>query len=177
MNEEFGEFWYDSNLCGIDSLPIQLEPIESEIGKYAIETITLVNPLNEPVKFRTQISNSDYFGLEVKRNKIIHLEPNASIDVVVIFIPAAVGFADHNSLVTFSNEKVGKITYELRGVGLEPECQDLINITAEIGQGEIVNVSFRNTTESAVYCDLSLQGKIKCSFKMTYLLFSPYLKL
>ncbi len=34
LNDETGEFWYDLKLVGIDALPIQLEPIESEIGKY-----------------------------------------------------------------------------------------------------------------------------------------------
>ena len=133
--------------------------MESEIGRYTTEKIHLTNPLNELVKFRTIISNSNYFGLEDKKNEIIHLEANASTDVSIVFIPGSVGFSDHYTLVTFFNEKCGNITYEIKGMGLEPECQDPINITAEIGHGQIVNVSFRNTTETVIYCDLSLHDE------------------
>lgn len=159
LNEEFGEFWYDLKLSGADASPILLEPIESEIGRYVSEKITITNPLNEAVKFHTSISNSNYFGLEDKKNEYIHLDANGKADIAIIFIPGSVGLADHCTLVTFSNEKIGNITYELKGVGLEPECQELINITSEVGKGSIVNVNFRNTTESAVYCDLSLEDK------------------
>ena len=82
----------------------------------------------------------------------------------VVFIPAAIGYSDHYTLVTFFNEKLGNITYELKGVGLEPDCQDPINITSEIGQGQIVNINFRNTTDSAIYCDLNLIGDYKFIF-------------
>ena len=157
VNEEFGEFWYDLKLSGVDALPIQLEPIESEIGRYTKETIKITNPLNEPVKFKTTISNSNYFGLEDKMNEVVHVEANGTEEINIIFIPAAIGLSDHYTLVTFFNEKIGHITYELKGIGLEPDCQDPINITSEIGQGQIVNVSFRNTTNSTVYCDLLLK--------------------
>ena len=158
LNEEFGEFWYELKLTGVDSLPIELEPIEAELGKYAIQVIKLKNPLNEQVKFRTLISNSNYFGLENKQNEFITIEANDATDVNVVFIPAAIGYSDHYTMVTFFNEKLGNITYELKGVGLEPDYQDPINITSEIGQGQIVNINFRNTTDSAVYCDLNLIG-------------------
>ncbi len=156
INEEFGEFWYDLKLASSDPSAIQLEPVESEIGKYATVAIKLTNPLDEPVKFKTSVSNSNYFGLEDKKHELFHLEPNASADVSIVFIPGAIGAADHSTTVTFASDKVGNVRYELNGFGLEPECQETINITSEIGQGQIVNVSFRNTTESAIYCDISL---------------------
>ncbi len=156
LNEEFGEFWYDLKLSSNDANTIQLEPVECEIGKYASVVINLANPLDEAIKFKTNISNPNYFGLEDKKHEQFHLEANSSIDVSIVFIPGAVGFSDHSTIVTFLNEKLGNIRYDLKGVGLEPECQDPINITSEIGQGQIVNVSFRNTTESAVFCDINL---------------------
>lgn len=156
VNEEFGEFWYDIKLVAIDALPVQLEPIESELGKYASQVIKVNNPLDEPVKFRTVISNTNYFGLEDKKNEYIHLEPNEAREVVVVFVPGAIGLSDHYSLLTFINEKIGNLTHELKGIGLAPEIQEIVKITAEVGQGHIVNINFRNTTDSSIYCDLCL---------------------
>ena len=42
----------------------------------------------------------------------------------------------------------------MRGVGLEPDTQDPIHITAECNQAQLVTINFRNSTDSAIYCDL-----------------------
>jgi hypothetical protein len=68
------------------------------------------------------------------------------------------GLSDHYSLLSFFNEKVGNITYELRGIGTEPDTQDPINITAEVNQSQLVTINFRNSTDSAIYCDLKILG-------------------
>lgn len=34
LNDETGEFWYELKLLSVDSLPIQMEPIEAEVGRY-----------------------------------------------------------------------------------------------------------------------------------------------
>ena len=157
MNEEFGEFWDDIKLVSIDALLIPVEPIESELGKYDSKFMRIGNPMDEPIKYKTVISNSSYFGLEDKRNEYIHLEADETKEISVVFVPGAIGLSDHYTLLTFFNEKVGNISYELKGIGLEPEYQETVKITAEVGQGHIVNINFRNTTDSSVYCDLCLQ--------------------
>ena len=156
MNEEFGEFWYDLKLSSLDPLPVALDPFEAEVGRFEVRTITIKNPLNEPVTYRTLLSNTNNFSLENRQNEELYIEANGSQDVNVLFTPATIGFSDHYCLVSFYNEKVGNVTYELRGVGLEPERQDPVNVTCEIGQTQIVNVNFRNPTDSAIYCDLKL---------------------
>jgi hypothetical protein len=89
----------------------------------------------------------------------VSLNANGSSDINSIFIPAAVGFSDHYAKISFLNEKLGNITNELSGLGLEPDVQDPINITSEMGQSQIVTINFRNSTDSAIYCDITLQGK------------------
>lgn len=122
--------------------------------------LKLSNPLNEPIQFKTIISNTNNFGLERKQNDRIRLEPNTTVDVNVIFTPSTVGpSSDHVGLIAFYNEKIGNITYELRGIGIEPDTQDPINITAEIGHSQMVTVNFRNSTDSAIYCDINLLGR------------------
>ncbi len=157
MNEEFGEFWDDIKLVSIDAFLIPVEPIESELGKYASKFMRIGNPMDEPIKYKTVISNSSYFRLEDKRNEYIHPEAGEAKEISVVFVPGAIGLSDHYTLLTFFNEKVGNISYELKGIGLEPEYQETVKITAEVGQGHIVNINFRNTTDSSVYCYLCLQ--------------------
>lgn len=158
-NERYGEFWYDLKLTSTDPLPIQLEPIKAEVGRFAIEKINLKNPLNENLTFRVSLTPSNYFSLERKQtDQQISVSANESVDVSVIFIPVAVGFSDHYAKMTFFNEKLGNIVYELSGLGIEPDLQDPINITSEIGQSQIVTINFRNSTDSAIYCDIILQG-------------------
>lgn len=126
-----------------------------------MKTIKLSNPLNEPVQFQTLISNPGNFALERKQNERIQLDPLASVDVNIVFTPSTLGDApQHACYISFFNEKVGNLTYELRGVGLEPETQDPINITAEIGHSQMVVINFRNSTDTSISCDIKLIGKI-----------------
>ena len=53
---------------------------------------------------------------------------------------------------------MGKIQYDLEGVGLKPSIQDEVSVSAEVGKNEMFTVNFKNTTDSAIYCDLILKG-------------------
>lgn len=118
------------------------------------------NPLNEPLQFQILISNTSNFTLERKQNERIHMEALGSADVNIVFTPSTLGHApDHSCVVSFFNDKVGNISYELCGVGLEPETQDPINITAEVGHSQMVIVNFRNSTDASIYCNILLLGK------------------
>ena len=44
MNDEFGEFWYDLKLSSLDPLPVALEPIEAEVGRYSFYFIQNLIP-------------------------------------------------------------------------------------------------------------------------------------
>jgi hypothetical protein len=117
----------------------------------------LKNPLNDRAEFRVLISNTDHFGVENKRhNDVISIEANGSVDVNIKFMPSTIGLADHVGIVSFQNERIGNISYEVKGIGLEPDTQDPINITSEVNQSQMVTVYFKNTTDSAIYCDLAL---------------------
>ena len=126
------------------------------MGRYTTQIIKLTNPIAENVQFRALLSNTNNFALERKQNELVDVAPLGSTDINVIFTPATIGYTDHYCLLSFFNEKVGNITYELRGVGLEPDTQDPINITAEVNQAQLVTINFRNSTDSAIYCDLKI---------------------
>ena len=157
QNDETDEFWYDLKLIAIDALPIQLEPIEAEIGRFGVQTVQLRNPIAEKLDFCVFISNTDHFGVENRQhNDVISVEGNSSLDVNFKFMPSTIGLADHVGLISFHNERIGNITYELKGVGLEPDAQDPINITSEVNQSQMVTIYFKNTTNATVHCDLTL---------------------
>ena len=156
INDDIGEFWYDLKLIAVDPLPIQTDLLEAEVGRYTTQIIKVTNPINEAIQFRVLLSNTNNFALERKQNELIDVEPNSSAEINVIFTPATIGYTDHFCLLSFYNEKVGNITYELRGIGLEPDTQDPINITAEVNQAQLVTINFRNSTDSAIYCDLKI---------------------
>lgn len=156
LNEETGEFWYDLKLVSIDPLPITVDAVEAEVGRYTLLTLRLKNPLNEKINFRALISNTTNFALEKKHNEKLSVGPLETVDVNLIFTPSTVGIGEHFGIIQFYNEKVGNITYEVRGLGLEPDTQNPINITSEICSSEMVTVNFRNSTDSAIYCDVVL---------------------
>ena len=156
QNDDVGEFWYDLKLTALDALPIVLDTIECEVGRLATLCIKLKNPLNDAITFRPLISNTNNFALERRQNELIKVDANGTTDVNIVFTPSAVGMADHYALVSFYNERIGNISYEVRGVGVEPDTQDPINITSEIGASQMVTINFRNPTDSAIYCDLAL---------------------
>lgn len=160
LNEETGEFWYDLRLISTDPIPIQAEPVEAEVGRYVVQTLRVKNPLNEQVQFRVLISNTNNYALEKKQQEKLTVEANGLVDVDVLFTPSTVGIAEHFGLISFYNEKVGNITFELRGIGLEPDTQDPINITSEICSSQMVTINFRNSTDSAIYCDLALYDDV-----------------
>lgn len=159
MNDEIGEFWYDLKLISLDPLPFQFDPIEVQVGKNSIQTIKFSNPLDEKITYRILISNTANFNLDRKQHENIELGPNESVDINIVFTPSTIGLSDHFTLVSIQNEKVGHFTYELKGIGLEPDYQDPINVTCEVGQTQIATINFKNTTDSAIYCDLILQDE------------------
>lgn len=158
LNNETGEFWYELRLVAVDALPFSLDPIEAELGRFGVKTISLKNPLNEALEFRVIVSNTDNFNVESNQltNDTISVDANGSVDVNIKFNPSTIGPADHVGLISFFNERIGNLTYEVSGIGLEPDTQDPINITAEVNHSQMVTVYFRNTTDSAIYCDMSL---------------------
>ena len=115
--------------------------------------------MNENLQFKTFLTPSSYFSLERRQSESILVNANDTADINVIFIPAAVGFSDHYAKLSFFNEKTGKLVYELSGLGTEPDIQDPINITSEMGQSQIVTINFRNSTDSAIYCDITLKDE------------------
>lgn len=115
--------------------------------------------MNEKLQFRVIISNTTNFTLERKQHEHFDVEANGTVDVNILFTPSTVGLSDHFTLISVYNEKVGNITYDLKGIGLEPDVQDPISVTCEVGQTQMATISFRNTTDSAIYCDLALLGK------------------
>jgi hypothetical protein len=171
-NENIGEFWYELKMTAKDALPIKIDTFESEVGRFSSKTIKLNNPLAEPAKFRFHISNTNNFTLErhFKTSERITVPANSFLEIKIIFTPSTIGYSGHESIISFYNEKIGTISYDLIGVGIEPETQDPINITAELGHTQMVTVNFRNSTNSAVICDMNLYGELITTSKEKYFL-------
>jgi hypothetical protein len=126
-------------------------------NRFGIQTIQLKNPLSERLEFRVLVSNTDHFSIENKQHaEVVCVEADSAVDVNIKFMPSTIGLADHVGIISFHNERIGNISYEVRGIGLEPDTQDPINITSEVNQTQMVTVYFKNTTDSAIYCDLAL---------------------
>ena len=128
-----------------------------------MQTIHFENPLEERCSFNVQLtSTSDCFALDRRQNERFELEPHAKCDIGVVFSPSSIGLADHLATLAIASDKVGLIRYEFVGNGLEPDTQEPVVVTCEVSQTQIVSITFRNTTDSAIYCDLRLQGYSFC---------------
>ncbi len=128
---------------------------------YIRDVIKLQNPLQESIVFQAFSSNTSNFILDLPQKNQITIEANSTVDVPIIFTPSTIGRGEHVTEIVFNNEKIGLIKYQLNGIGLEPTVQEFINISAEVGNSELCSISFKNSTDSAIYCDFVLYGKFK----------------
>jgi hypothetical protein len=61
FNESIGEFWYQLNLIGEPSPPVDLPIMEAEIGKSTGHSINIDNPSNEEIHLEVSNSNPTNF--------------------------------------------------------------------------------------------------------------------
>ena len=161
FNQLCGEFWYDLSLTSITPPSRDLEPLVCQLGRWASQTITLENPISEPIAFTTRLTNIQNFRLDLDTSRPLIVKPKKTAEITLTFTPSALGLGEDNQhcTITFSCQQFGDIVYHAVGGGVLPEVQDPVLLIAEVGAAATVNIPWRNPFNVAVNLDISLVGK------------------
>ncbi|OHS98266.1 hypothetical protein TRFO_35361 [Tritrichomonas foetus] len=140
-SEEDGEFWYSIKIDAEKAPDNSIAPLSSPIGKFASTFITLENPLEKIVSFRTENDNMTSFHIVSKR--VIQLTSHEKKRIEVRYIPSSVGQKETAS-ISFKSNEMGDWVYKLSGVGKPPQPLSPIIITSMIGSTNSAMVLFNN---------------------------------
>ncbi|UJR33894.1 hypothetical protein I4U23_021314 [Adineta vaga] len=170
FNEEIGEFWYELSLTSTNPRKVDLQPMSAPLGGHTTQEIILENPLDEQIIFQTMSSNNNNFSMNTDQDTIT-IPGKSQTKVNIIFNPSSIGSGTeqqpHQSTISFNNEKLGTLTYNVRGIGTKPQkLQAPIIIKTEIGVSATTNIGFQNPSNHTIRCDLSLSSGTSNSFRV-----------
>ncbi|CAF3695722.1 unnamed protein product [Adineta steineri] len=167
-NEEIGEFWYELNLTSTNPRKVDLQSMNAPLGGNTAQEITLENPLDEQITYQTVMTNNNNFTLNTDQDTIT-IPPKSQAKINIIFNPSSIGTGSeqqqHQTNISFVNEKIGTLTYNVKGVGTKPQTlQSAIIMKTEIGVSTTTDIRFQNPSNHPIRCELSLSTGNNKSF-------------
>ncbi|XP_032305269.1 cilia- and flagella-associated protein 47 isoform X2 [Coturnix japonica] len=159
QSEVVGEFWYALKLTVEKPLPMDLPEIVCELGKWVQSYIPLFNPTHETLKLEIANSNPSNFAIETDPKHELIVAPHSITGVPVKFYPSALGRGNHKASITFKCSQVEEWVFYLSGTGLPPQLMEPTTMSAYIGQGSSVIITFKNPTSENVLVDVTLTDK------------------
>lgn len=137
VNKQLGEFWYDLDLIATPPAPIVLQHMQCEIGHWVSAEVVLHNPCREKLVLEPHVESakSGCFALHyapgardldsnrsdaeseeltfaaARVPKTLQLQPRASLALLLLFKPGALGFAGQKATITFRNNEVPLRSY------------------------------------------------------------------
>ncbi|XP_052530326.1 cilia- and flagella-associated protein 47 [Tympanuchus pallidicinctus] len=163
QSDVVGEFWYALKLTVEKPLPTDLPEIVCELGKWVHLYIPLFNPTHETLKLEIANSNPSNFSTETDPKHPIIVAPHSTTEVPVQFCPSALGSGNHKASITFKCSQIKEWIFYLSGIGLPPQLMEPTTISAYIGQGSSVIITFKNPTSENVLVDVMLKDQEQCS--------------
>jgi hypothetical protein len=116
VSDKTGEFWYKLQLKALEPDPVELEMFECELGKTAIQYVTIENPAPDEVILKYQTTNHLNFSIVPQR---VIIPAYDMVEIMVQYSPSSIRSMEIGE-ITLSDPKVGDWTYLLRGRGLPP---------------------------------------------------------
>ncbi|XP_012585704.1 PREDICTED: calponin homology domain-containing protein 2 [Condylura cristata] len=153
------EFWYLLRLTTELPRPTIMPEVQCDLGKYATEIISLVNPTHETLQLEGMSSNPDNFVLHINKPVSIFRTPYSTKNVPVYFFPSALGRTGHQGCIIFYCSQFKEWRFCLCGVGLYPMPLDVERITTFLHLHTSVLIPFRNPTTEDVLVDIILTSR------------------
>ncbi|XP_072195940.1 cilia- and flagella-associated protein 47 [Excalfactoria chinensis] len=163
QSDEVGEFWYALRLTVENPLPTDLPEIVCDLGKWVQFYIPLFNPTHETLKLEIANSNPSNFSIETDPKHELIVAPHSTTEVPVQFYPSALGRGNHNASITFKCSQIEEWIFYLSGTGLPPQLMEPTTMSAYIGQGSSVIITFKNPTSENVLVDVMLTDQEQSS--------------
>ena len=140
-SDDDGEFWYSLKLEVNDAPENTLAPLTSPIGKFAITSILLENPLEKNSNIR--VENSNPISFHIISKKIIQLLPLEKRKIELRYIPTCVGIKE-NAEIAFRSNETGDWIYKISGIGKPPQPLSPIIVSATSRSPNSALVLFTN---------------------------------
>ncbi|XP_021263655.1 cilia- and flagella-associated protein 47 isoform X2 [Numida meleagris] len=167
QSDVVGEFWYALKLIVEKPLPTGLPEIACELGKSGDFYIPLINPTHETLKLEIANSNPSNFSTKIDPKHHLIVAPHSTIEVPMQFCPSALGRGNHKASITFKCSQIEEWIFYLLGTGLPPRLMEPTTISAYIGQGSSVIITFKNPTHENVLVDVMLTDQEQSSCNLS----------
>lgn len=96
-----GEFWYQLNLVAQRPCPVNLQPMNCELGRWSRQGIVLRNSTEEHLLLYPTISNPNNFMIEFSDERPIVLKAQSCLTIPLVFMPSRLGFNNQCTSVSF----------------------------------------------------------------------------
>jgi len=140
FSEELGEFWYllhtKAKKPDASSLPL----MTAELGKTAIATVKLENPLPEET-IRVSIHSTNPRNFKPVTSEVVISDQPGTFDIE--YRPSSVG-ANETGKIIASHPSIGEFVYECVGQGTPPTAMDPVKVVAEVQRTVSSMLTFRN---------------------------------
>ncbi|GAB1597909.1 hypothetical protein Ahia01_000067700 [Argonauta hians] len=157
FNPNFGEFWYELILESKPPIPINLYPMQCQLGMSISQTVVIKNNSNLSSDLTPEITDSNFLlyenGFEVKS---LHLEPNCSKTITLTFKPSALNNKRLPCNVIFHSKRFDQIKYSVVGYTLIPTEMSPLTVSAVSGFSSEFILNFHNPLNELVYVSIKL---------------------
>ncbi|XP_028379248.1 cilia- and flagella-associated protein 47 [Phyllostomus discolor] len=152
------EFWYLLKFTVELPKPTIMPEVQCDLGKYTIQTISLVNPTHETLKLQVRSSNPFNFILEAHKPPLI-IPPNCTEEVPVRYRPSVLGRTGQQASIIFHCAQFKEWEFLLSGVGLFPQPLEIETMTTFLNRVAITVITFENPTKENVFVDVLLTSR------------------
>ena len=142
FKNEAGHYWWFMVTLKVESSKFERHlEMMTHCRKSITQEIELFNPINEVITFKVAIENDYLSG-----PSSIVAPPGQKVKYNLTFLPLS-EFGDKKTLVTFMNQKIGDIIYDIRLVSDAAPIQKIGPIKCEIGKTEKSTFKLENVTK------------------------------
>jgi len=173
-NRDAGEFWYRLQLSADKPAPIVLDEMRCEIGKEMQQTITMENPLGEPLELELDNSNTQNF--EILEEEPWTMEGYQTLSLTVQYTPSTLRGTE-SAVLIFKNPSVADWEFHVQGGGIPPTLMPQALFYAPLGRSVSDTVAFRNPFSQEISISVSLDQLDATSANFDILLKKPVVQL
>ncbi|XP_036923682.1 cilia- and flagella-associated protein 47 [Sturnira hondurensis] len=176
------EFWYLLKFTVELPKPTVMPEVQCDLGKYIIQTISLINPTHETLKLQAKSNNPFNFPLEPHKSPLI-IPPHGTGELPVRYRPSVLGRTGQQASIIFSCAQFEEWKFLLSGVGLFPQPLEIETMTTFLNEVAATAITFENPTKENVFVDALLTSRhmpknvtlgIKCD---SFLIETPVFKI
>jgi len=152
-NDRVGEFWYELELVAEPCPPIEIPPLQCEVGRTIKTNVTIENPTGQEVNLKHRSSNKINFKVVQQRVQLMPLEQTT---VTIEYSPASLGVEEEAQII-LEHPQVGQWVYQLSGVGKPPSEAKVVTVVAQVNQPVSSTITFRNPFLESVHLLVMLE--------------------